>query len=126
MGGGMEQRRGGVGKLGGKGRKKWHGGRGERRVRALVSFTTYCTHSLPLVLAQSPNSVLKSPQYCISVMQSLEGKQQLQPYAAIPSTVESKSPLHPTQGEGEGGEADSDQGTYALHTHSLFIGQYTV
>ena len=107
-------------------RKKEVAGRERREESESTSRVHYCTYSLPLILAQSPNSVLESPQYCISVMRSSEGKQQLQPYAAIPSTVESKSPLPPAQGEGEGGEADSDQGTYTLHTHSLFIGQYTI
>ena len=48
-------------------------------------------------------------------MRSSEGKQQQQPYAATPSGEESKSPLSPSQGEGEGGEADSDQGMHCAH-----------
>lgn len=50
-------------------------------------------------------------------MRSSEGKQQQQPYAATPSAEESKGPLPPSQGEGEGGEADSDQGMHCTHVH---------
>lgn len=82
-----------------------------RRKGRVVSLTAVLPSPPLLPLPhQAPHSSRTSPQYCISVMESMEGKQQQQPYAAAPSAEEPKSPLPPTQGEGEGGEADSDQG----------------